>query len=89
MPVHPRREFSPWNEVSFMQFHPAPANDFRAFIDVYFGRCRAAVPGIRAVSGKWTLEDLIPGLRAPKLTLACVSFSAKDVMDAGVASGRL
>lgn len=45
-----------------MQFAPAPPNDFPEFIETYFERCRARVPHIEAIAGKWTLEDLIPGL---------------------------
>ncbi|MEX0641920.1 MAG: hypothetical protein WD468_04425, partial [Pirellulales bacterium] len=39
-----------------------PANDFLAFMQAYYTRCRARVPNIRAVAAKWTFEDLIPGL---------------------------
>lgn len=45
-----------------MNFAPAPANDFPEFIETYFQRCRQRVPQIEANAGKWTLEDLIPGL---------------------------
>lgn len=45
-----------------MHFTPAPPNDFPEFIETYFQRCRERVPEIEANAGKWTLEDLIPGL---------------------------
>ena len=45
-----------------MIFEPKPANDFRLFIETYFERCRAACPKLGAIAGKWTFEDLIPGL---------------------------
>lgn len=45
-----------------MNFAPAPLNDFPEFIETYFERCRARVPKIEGSAGKWTLEDLIPGL---------------------------
>ncbi len=45
-----------------MNFAPPPANDFAQFIGTYFQRCREAFPRILAIAGKWTQEDLIPGL---------------------------
>lgn len=45
-----------------MNFTPAPPNDFSEFIETYFERCRARVPQIEGNAGKWTHEDLIPGL---------------------------
>ncbi len=45
-----------------MIFEPKPANDFRLFIETYFERCRAECPKLAAIAGKWTFEDLIPGL---------------------------
>lgn len=45
-----------------MIFEPKPANDFRQFIETYFRRCREACPKLAAIAGKWTFEDLIPGL---------------------------
>ena len=45
-----------------MRFEPAPENDFGRFIEVYFERCRAVCPKLAAIAGKWTFEDLIPGL---------------------------
>src|ERR1051325_4122897 len=47
---------------NIMKFTPAPPNDFAEFIQTYFARCRERVPGIEANAGKWTFEDLIPGL---------------------------
>ncbi len=45
-----------------MKFEPPPSNDFKQFIESYFSRCRAACPRLLAIAGKWTFEDLIPGL---------------------------
>jgi len=45
-----------------MQFAPAPPNDFAEFIGLYYESCRKEVPQIAAIAGKWTFEDLIPGL---------------------------
>mgnify|MGYP001821098898 CR=1 FL=1 len=45
-----------------MKLEPKPANDFHEFIDAYHERCRAVVPEIEGVAGKWLFEDLIPGL---------------------------
>lgn len=45
-----------------MRFEPKPANDFPLFIETYFERCRAECPKLLAITGKWTFEDLIPGL---------------------------
>ena len=43
-------------------FAPKPPNDFNAFIETYFDRCRALSPKIRVIAGKWRFDDLIPGL---------------------------
>jgi hypothetical protein len=45
-----------------MHFTPAPPNDFAEFIEAYFERCRQRVPEIEVNAGKWTFEDLVPGL---------------------------
>jgi hypothetical protein len=45
-----------------VRFAPCPPNDFAEFIETYFVRCRERVPQIEANAGKWTFEDLIPGL---------------------------
>lgn len=45
-----------------MRFEKKPDNDFARFIDVYFEECSAACPRIEGIAGKWTFEDLIPGL---------------------------
>ena len=45
-----------------MKFEPKPENDFRLFIKTYFERSRAECPKLVAIAGKWTFEDLIPGL---------------------------
>src|SRR5690606_23294976 len=45
-----------------MKFEPRPANDFLAFMQTYYERCRQRIPKIVAVAAKWAFEDLIPGL---------------------------
>ncbi len=45
-----------------MRFEPKPENDFKLFFDTYFSRCRQVCPKLRVIAGKWTFEDLIPGL---------------------------
>jgi len=45
-----------------MQFEPRPENSFCEFIDSYWERSRAVCPKLRAIAGKWTFEDLLPGL---------------------------
>lgn len=45
-----------------MRFEPRPENDFQDFIDLYFERCKEVCPKIAVIAGKWTFEDLIPGL---------------------------
>ena len=45
-----------------MHFEPKPRNDFEEFFEVYYGECRRRIPQIAAIAGKWTFEDLIPGL---------------------------
>jgi len=43
-------------------FEPRPPNDFDEFISVYFQRCRERFDKLRVIGGKWTFDDLIPGL---------------------------
>jgi hypothetical protein len=45
-----------------MRFEPMPANTFPEFIDAYFERCCARCPKLRGIAGKWTFEDLLPGM---------------------------
>ena len=45
-----------------MRFEKKPSNDFEDFIRTYYRRCLDACPQITAIAGKWTFEDLIPGL---------------------------
>ena len=45
-----------------MHFEPKPADTFSEFIETYYTRCKACCPGLLAIAGKWTFEDLIPGL---------------------------
>jgi hypothetical protein len=43
-------------------FVPRPRNDFPEFIETYYSECRSRFPGIECIAGKWTFEDLIPGM---------------------------
>ena len=45
-----------------MKFEAEPENDFELFIDTYFQRCKQVAAKLRAIAGKWTFEDLLPGL---------------------------
>jgi len=45
-----------------VKFTPRPTNDFPEFIRTYYERCKAKVPQIEVIAGKWTFEDLIPGM---------------------------
>lgn len=58
-----------------MNFAPRPENSFREFIDTYWNRCREHCPKLRVIAGKWTFEDLIPGLS---------DFDTRLVFDNGV-----
>ncbi|NSW89124.1 MAG: hypothetical protein HPY74_00325 [Firmicutes bacterium] len=43
-------------------FEPCPENDFKDFIETYYTECKRDIPKIEAIAGKWTFEDLIPGM---------------------------
>lgn len=43
-------------------FEPKPRNDFEEFFELYYDACRKRMPQIAAIAGKWTFEDLIPGM---------------------------
>jgi len=45
-----------------VKFTPRPTNDFPEFIRTYYERCKAKVPQIEVIVGKWNFEDLIPGM---------------------------
>jgi hypothetical protein len=45
-----------------MRFEAAPPNPFAEFIDTYYESCRQCCPKLVSMAGKWTFEDLIPGL---------------------------
>jgi len=45
-----------------MKFEPKPDSTFPEFIDTYYEHCRVACPKLLAIAGKWTFDDLIPGL---------------------------
>jgi len=43
-------------------FTSRPENYFQEFIETYYTECRSRFGGIEAIAGKWTFEDLIPGM---------------------------
>ncbi len=45
-----------------MNFNRKPTNDFSQFIKEYYTRVGMRCPKLKAIAGKWTFEDLIPGL---------------------------
>jgi hypothetical protein len=45
-----------------MTFVPAPPNEFREFVHLYYERCKKVCPKLIGAAGKWEYEDLIPGL---------------------------
>lgn len=45
-----------------MRFTPRPENDFPEFIRTYYEKCKEKAPRIEVIVGKWTFEDLIPGM---------------------------
>jgi hypothetical protein len=45
-----------------MKFAPAPPNEFREFVHLYYERCKQVCPKLIGAAGKWEYEDLIPGL---------------------------
>jgi len=48
--------------LSRIHFEPAPPNDYAEYIRAYFDRCKADAPKIVGIAGKWSFEDLIPGM---------------------------
>lgn len=60
-------------------FEPKPENDFMEFIQTYYNECRKHFDGIEAIAGKWTYEDLIPGLSDFDTRFICSNgLSAED-----------
>lgn len=45
-----------------INFISKPMNTFNKFIDLYYTECRKKFPKIEAMAGKWSFEDLIPGM---------------------------
>jgi len=54
-----------------MDFVPRPENDFKEFIEMYYYSCRRKFPKLQAIAGKWTFEDLIPGMSDFDTRLIC------------------
>ncbi|MFH1476283.1 MAG: hypothetical protein ABIH24_02160 [Verrucomicrobiota bacterium] len=57
----------------------APGNDFPEFIRNYFDECHRRMPAIEAIAGKWSFEDLIPGMSDFDTRFLCAdSMTAAD-----------
>lgn len=61
-----------------MTFKPLPPNDFRQFIQIYYNECRSRIPEIEAIAGKWTFEDLIPGMSDFDTRFICSNSMTAD-----------
>lgn len=61
-----------------MRFVPLPENDFPEFIETYYERCRALAPWIEAIAGKWTFEDLLPGMSDFDTRFICANGMTAD-----------
>jgi len=61
-----------------MIFEPAPPNDFAEFIETYYEECRRVMPQIEAIGGKWTFEDLIPGMSDFDYRFICANGMSAD-----------
>jgi len=57
---------------------PAPANDFPEFIRTYFNECHRRMSRIEAIAGKWTFEDLIPGMSDFDSRFLCANTMTAD-----------
>ncbi len=73
-----------------MHFVPLPPNDFPEFIKLYYRECRSRLPQIQAIAGKWTFEDLLPGLSDFDTRFICDNtMTAQDWCQMSVAVGHL
>lgn len=73
-----------------MTFAPLPANDFVEFIETYYKECRLQMPQIEAIAGKWTFEDLLPGMSDFDTRFICAnSMTADDWCKMSVAVGQV
>ena len=73
-----------------LQFVPKPENDFPSFIETYYHRCRALFPPIDAIAGKWTFEDLIPGMSDFDTRFICSDgMTADDWCQMSMAVGQV
>ena len=73
-----------------MRFMPLPPNDFPEFIELYYRECRSRVPQIEALAGKWTFEDLLPGLSDFDTRFICAdTMTADDWCQMSMAVGHL
>ena len=60
------------------EFAPLPANDFSEFIETYYHHCRSSAPQIEAIAGKWTFEDLMPGMSDFDTRFICANGLTAD-----------
>lgn len=61
------------------KYTPKPDNYFMEFINTYYNECRKRFEGIEAIAGKWSFEDLIPGLSDFDTRFVCSDqMNAKD-----------
>lgn len=73
-----------------MYFEPCPYNDFTEFIETYYTECRKRIPKIEAIAGKWTFEDLIPGMSDFDTRFICSNnMSVQDWCDMSTAVGEI
>lgn len=71
-------------------FVPKPENDFNDFIEVYYSECKKRIPRIEAIAGKWTFEDLIPGMSDFDTRLICSDdMTVQDWCDMSEAVGKV
>lgn len=73
-----------------MTLAAAPQNQFPEFIDAYFESSRKACPKLIGLCGKWTFEDLIPGLSDFDTRLIFQDdMTASDWAEASLVVGRV
>lgn len=73
-----------------LTFEPCPENDFQEFIEAYYGECKNKIPKIEAIAGKWTFEDLIPGMSDFDTRFICSNdMTVDDWCDMSTAVGEV
>jgi len=61
-----------------MAFEHLPPNDFTEFIQTYYNECRSRIPEIEAIAGKWTFDDLLPGISDFDTRFICSNSMTAD-----------